>query len=90
MAVMLGNLYGALREAGVSEDKAVRAAEELASFNDISGIKGDISDLKKDVSGLKMGVSALTADVAVLKWMVGFVLALVIGGFSVLIRLGIR
>jgi hypothetical protein len=67
MAVMLGNLYGALRDAGVPDDKAQKAAEEVATFKDeIATIKGDIQ---------------------LLKWMLGFVLASVIGGFGIVIRL---
>ncbi|NNM72943.1 integrase [Enterovirga aerilata] len=64
---MLGNLYGALRDAGVPDDKAQKAAEEVATCKDeIATIKGDIQ---------------------LLKWMLGFVLASVIGGFGIVIRL---
>ena len=47
MAVMLGNLYGALRDAGVPDERAQKAAEEVATFKD------DIASLKADVSLLK-------------------------------------
>lgn len=67
MAVMLGNLYGALREAGVPDEKAQKAAEEVATFKD--------------------EIATLKADVLLLKWMVGFVLASVLGGFGIVIRL---
>lgn len=47
VAVMLGNLYGALREAGVPDDKAQKPAEEVAGFKD------DIASLKADVGVVK-------------------------------------
>ena len=47
MAVMLGNLYGALRDAGVPDDRAQKAAEEVATFEDeIASLKGDVALLK--------------------------------------------
>jgi hypothetical protein len=58
MAMMMGKLYAALREANVPEDKAREAAEEVASF--------------------ETRISDLTADMRLLKWMVGFNLALTI------------
>jgi hypothetical protein len=58
MAMMMGKLYAALREANVAEDKAREAAEEVASF--------------------ETRISDLTADMRLLKWMVGFNLALTI------------
>lgn len=73
MAVMLGNLYEAPREAGVPEDRAQKAAEEAAASS-------DLLELRKDMSQVK-------TDLAVLKWMVGFSLASVIGGFAIVIRL---
>jgi len=33
MTAMLSELYGALKDAGASEDKARKAAEEVAAFN---------------------------------------------------------
>ena len=75
MAVMMGSLYAALREAGVPDDKAQRAAEELAAVNDVSEIKGDVSKLKSDVTVLK-------SDVAVLKRMVGFNVAMTVALFG--------
>lgn len=56
MAVMMGNLYDALRSAGAEDEKARKAAEEMA--------------------GYEHRFSKLEADVGLLKWMVGFNLAM--------------
>ena len=56
MSMMIGGLYDALREAGVSQDKARAAAEEVATYD---------SRLNK-----------IEKDLAVLKWMVGFNMAM--------------
>lgn len=52
-------VYDAFRSAGVPEDKARKAAEALSS--DALATKGDIARLEKEL--------------AVLKWMVGLVIA---------------
>ncbi len=52
---MVGSLYDALRSANVTEEKARKAAEEVADF------QKQIGDVR--------------TDIAVLKWMMGFVLA---------------
>lgn len=63
MAVMLGNLYGAFREAGVPDDRAQKAAEEVASFKDeISSVKTDVILLKRMVGfniALTLGLMGL-------------------------------
>ena len=76
MAVMMGSLYAALREAGVPDEKALRAAEEMAAINDISDMKGNLASLKSDVGGVKTDLAAMKADIAVMKWMLGFALAM--------------
>ena len=60
MALMLGKLYDALRAAGVPEDKAREAAEEVATFDkDLAEIKADVRVLKW-ISGTTLaGVVAL-------------------------------
>ncbi len=62
MALMVGALYDALRSANVDDDKARKAAEEVA-------------DLRKRTGDSKADLSAVKGDVAPLKWMIGFVLA---------------
>jgi hypothetical protein len=47
MATMLGNIYAALVEAGASEEKAQKAAEELANYDSrFSRIEGELLLLK--------------------------------------------
>ena len=56
MAIVMRKLYLALRHAGVDEDEASQAAEEVASYeNRFAKIEGEL---------------------LVLKWMIGFNLAL--------------
>jgi hypothetical protein len=60
MALMLGKLYDALRAAGVPEDKAPEAAEEVATFDKgLSGIKPDVRLLKWITGTTLAGVIAL-------------------------------
>ncbi len=68
MAVMLGNLYDALKSAGADDDKARKAAEELAAY--------------------EPRFSKLEGDVALLKWMVGFNIALTLFVAGLILRLG--
>ena len=61
MAVMMGSLYDALRSANAPDEKALKAAEEVADF------KGDIASLKGEISVLKWMVGAnITLTVLVL------------------------
>ena len=40
---MMGDLYGALKDAGASEEKALKAAQEVAGFeNAIADIRGTL------------------------------------------------
>jgi hypothetical protein len=62
MAAMVYEVYDAFRSVGIDEEKARRAAE--AMNNETTATKADIFALK--------------SEVAVLKWMAGATLALVI------------
>jgi hypothetical protein len=68
MAVMLGNLYDALRSAGAEDEKARKAAEEIAPY--------------------EPRFSKLESDVALLKWMVGFNIALTLFVAGLVLGLG--
>lgn len=81
---MFGNFYEALCSAGVDEDKARRASEELAeSKSDVGVMRANVADLRtglgavqKDMAGLRADFASLKAEVAVVKWMLGFILAM--------------
>lgn len=71
MPVMSGEVYDALTEAGASQDKARKAAEAVAGYeNRFSTIEGRLTKLD--------------GDMTLLKWMVGFNVALTV---AVLARL---
>ena len=66
MSLMVREVYEALLEAGASEEKAVKAAEALASY-----------DTRFD--RIEQRFTKIEGDLALLKWMVGFTLAGVVG-----------
>ncbi len=63
MALMMASLYDALKSANVDDDKARRAAEEVANYD-------------SSVNNLDRKVTVLDGRVTMLQWMVGFNLAL--------------
>jgi len=69
MALMLGQLYDALRAGNVPDDKARAAAEEVANYEGESG-------------KLRLELGEVRADVHLLKWMAGFMIAVVLGVFA--------
>jgi hypothetical protein len=69
MALMLGQLYDARRAGNVPDDKARAAAEEVANY------EGEIGKLRLELGEVK-------ADVRLLKWMTGFLIAVVLGVFA--------
>ena len=74
MAVMMGNLYSALKQAGADEENAKKAAEEVAGFE--SRIFDLKTELKTEMAALKTEIAAIRGELAPLRWMVGFNLAL--------------
>jgi hypothetical protein len=58
MSTMISEVYDALKEAGASEEKARKAAEALASYEN--------------------RFTRIESDLAVLKWMVGFNMAMTV------------
>lgn len=47
MALMLGSLYDALKSAGVDDEKAKRAADEVAGYdNRVGNVEADLTLLK--------------------------------------------
>lgn len=76
MTTMIREVYEALREAGATEEKAAAAAEAIEYARDeprLRAIERDVADVK--------------ADVGVIKWMLGFVLALGVANLWLLIRI---
>jgi phage shock protein A len=92
---MLGNLYDALKRAGVDDATARAASEELAQETSeiavlragSANLNGKVAKIEADVGQLRADVTQLKTDSAVIKWMLGFVLAGMVGGFSLLARL---
>jgi hypothetical protein len=80
MALMLGQLYDALRAGNVPEDKARAAAEEVANYG------GELTRFRVETSELfrEMGecLGRVKSDLRVLKWMTGFLTALTLGEFA--------
>jgi hypothetical protein len=65
MSTMISEVYDALKEAGASEEKARKAAEAIASTeNRFSRIEGELI--------------AMRGEQNLLKWMIGFNLAMTI------------
>ena len=64
MALMLGRLYDALRSAGVPDDKAREAAEEVAAYEkDLAEFKSDLRLLKWLTGTTLAGVVAVVVRV---------------------------
>ena len=80
MALMLGQLYDALRAANVPDDKARAAAEEVASY------RGGLTKLRVETGEffheMIECLGRVESDLRVLKWMIGFLLALTIVTFA--------
>jgi hypothetical protein len=76
MALMLGQLYDALR-AGNVPDKARAAAEEVANY------EGELTKLRLEMGERFRDRGELLGRVeSDLQWMVGFLLAVVLGLFA--------
>ncbi len=66
MSTMISEVYDALKEAGASEEKARKAAEVLASYDDrFNRIENDIATFRAEVRG----------EMNLMRWMLGFNLA---------------
>lgn len=84
MALMLGQLYDALRAGNVPDEKARAAAEEVANY------EGELTKLRLEIAerfkATDERISRLEADVRLLKWMMGFVLAFQVANFFLQLR----
>lgn len=66
MTTMLSEVYDALLEAGASQEKARKAAEAVASYE---------NRFNKIEAKLDTEFTAVRGELSLLKWMIGFVLA---------------
>jgi len=66
MSTMIFEVFDAFRSAGVPEEKARKAAEAIS--NETAATKSDIQAVRSDIA-------KLDKEIAVLKWMLGLVMA---------------
>ena len=96
MALMLAKRYAAFKAAGVDEDQAQAAAEELASFEarfvsietGISRIDGKVAAIEGRMTGIDAKITAIEGKFSVLLWAVGINAAATIAILGVLLRHG--
>jgi hypothetical protein len=81
MALMLGQLYEALRAGNVPDDKARAAAEEVANY------EGEFTKLRTE---LGEGMARLEGSLRLVQWMVGFVGAVVLGVLGLVWQISLR
>jgi len=79
MARMIAEIYDALKSAGAPEDKARAAATAVSGQWELDArldqIDKRIDKVEQRLERLESRVGKIETDVAVLKWMVGFTLA---------------
>ena len=73
MAIMMGHLYAALRDANVPDDRAQKAAEEVASY-------------ENRIVGVEAKLDRLDARVTLLTWMLGTAIGLILLVLGVVLR----
>ena len=82
MALMLGKTYAAFKAAGVDEDQAQAAAEELAAF------ETRFSSMEANISHMDGKITAIEGKITVLLWAVGVNAAATIAILGVLLHHG--
>lgn len=78
MTTMIREVYEALKEAGASEERSVSAAAAIEDLRDESRLRS----IEREIAEVK-------ADVRVVKWMLGFLLALGVANLWLLIRMAL-
>jgi len=86
MALQLGALRDALIEAGASEVRAQRAAEELAGYErEFAGIRGDMQQgfakVDQQFAKVDQQFAVVRGDINLLRWMAGANFALTLAVF---------
>ena len=79
MALMLGQLYDALRAGNVPDDKAGAAAEEVANPVELTKLRVDMSGLRLEMSER---LNRAEGELRLHRWMIGFLSAVVLGVFA--------
>jgi hypothetical protein len=95
MTTMIAEVYDALVAAGSPEDKARKAAEAIAGYEDRFGaieqrlikMEGDISQRFTKIEGdIKQRFAKVEGEIRLLSWMLGFNLAGTVGIIFMLLR----
>jgi len=86
MALQLGALRDALIEAGASDARAQRAAEELAGYErEFAGIRGDMqlgfAKVDQQFAKVDQQFAVVRGDINLLRWMAGANFALTLAVF---------
>lgn len=85
MALQLGALNQALRQAGVSDDLARQAAEEVATYEDrLAPIDLRMGRIEQAIAELRGEVRALAGRLAAQQWVIGLTIAL---NIAILVKL---
>jgi hypothetical protein len=82
VALMLAKTYAAFKAAGVDEDQAQAAAEELAAF------EGRFGSLESSIAHMDGKITAIEGKITVLLWAVGVNATATIAILGVLLRHG--
>ena len=78
MTAMIAEVYDALKSAGAGEDKARAAAEAVATH------QRETTDLRED---MRTGFADVRGELKLVKWMLGFNLALSVAIVIILFRM---
>jgi ABC-type oligopeptide transport system substrate-binding subunit len=86
MTELTMELYDALKEAGVSDERA-RAAARTTAVPDslLQALRAELNEIKidlrhnaQDVPALRTGLQSAMADIAVMKWQIGAIIGLLL------------
>ena len=80
MALMLAKTYAAFKAAGVDEDQAQAAAEELAAF------EARFSSIETNIAHMDGKITSMEGKITVLLWAVGVNAAATMAILGVLLR----
>jgi hypothetical protein len=84
MTTMIAEVYDALMAAGSPEDKARKAAEAVAGYeNGFAAVDQRLAKMEGDFS---QRFAKIEGDIKLLSWMIGFNLAATVGVFFMLLR----